>query len=389
MRKLFKSRFSLFVLVLALAMVVAACGGGSSTPQPPSTGGGDADADGPQPVVIRIMADFPPPPFNAAVAIEEFGEKLAEAIPGSELRSYFAGALYPTESEALEAMVAGNLEMIFGQYGKGAGFEPALSVVNAPGNWTTIGAMRHFPESETAKILADRMYERGIEILANAHLSFFLSIADTKGHVTHPSQLAGRSVRSMDPIVGNAVLSAWGANPITMAFGEVPSALETGALDAIGTSVGGWTTVREQTPYFSVLGVGGLTTDLYYIGVSRVWWDQLNEATQNVIRELVAELAQRSDEITYCDDVKAQVNFGTDDPSQPGLYILKEEEKQAFRDAMGTAGIDALKRELPAEFHDLVDLAAQEGREFSERYPEGSDSLEQTDCEAIWEQYNR
>ena len=54
-----------------------------------------------QPVVIRLVADHTPPPHPAALAQVQFAKRVAEVIPGSEVRLYHAGALY-TIPEALE-----------------------------------------------------------------------------------------------------------------------------------------------------------------------------------------------------------------------------------------------------------------------------------------------
>jgi TRAP-type C4-dicarboxylate transport system substrate-binding protein len=74
-------------------------------------------ADTLKPVTIRIASDFSPAPHPAGISLEFFKERLKEAIPGSELRIFTAGALYKVP-EAVEAMTDGNLEMTWGQFGK-------------------------------------------------------------------------------------------------------------------------------------------------------------------------------------------------------------------------------------------------------------------------------
>ena len=73
----------------------------------------------------------------------------------------------------------------------------------------------------------------------------------------------------------NPVLEAWKANPVVMAFGEVPTALESGVIDGLMTSIGGWLGVREQSPYYTTGGAGVFTGDYYMISASRRWWDRL------------------------------------------------------------------------------------------------------------------
>ena len=61
--------------------------------------------DAPKKVVLRFASDFTPPPHPAGMAMKHFAEQLPKAIPGSEARLYYAGALY-TIPEAFEAMRA-------------------------------------------------------------------------------------------------------------------------------------------------------------------------------------------------------------------------------------------------------------------------------------------
>ena len=68
----------------------------------------------PKPVTIRIASDHGAPPHPAGLAEELFKERLAELIPGSEVRTFPQSALYKVP-EAVEAMTEGNLEMTWGQ----------------------------------------------------------------------------------------------------------------------------------------------------------------------------------------------------------------------------------------------------------------------------------
>ena len=79
-----------------------------------------------------------------------------------------------------------------------------------------------------------------------------------------PADFKGLKVRSMGP-AENALLGGLGANPTTMAFGDVPSALQTGVIDGLLTSLGGFNATKEQAPYFSVAGINGIVGDYYFI----------------------------------------------------------------------------------------------------------------------------
>ena len=84
-----------------------------------------------KPVTIRFTSDLTGPPHPAAIAKEFFKETIEKRIPGSKVRTYFAGALYNIP-EAVEAMTEGNLEMAWGQFGKSAQIDPFMNVVVGP-----------------------------------------------------------------------------------------------------------------------------------------------------------------------------------------------------------------------------------------------------------------
>lgn len=99
-------------------------------------------------VTIRITSDTGGPPHPAAMTMEVFKQKVEEAIPGAEVRTFFSSALYKNP-EAVEAMTEGNLEMAWGQFGKTAQVDPYMSVVVGPMLLTTVGAVNALDEFET------------------------------------------------------------------------------------------------------------------------------------------------------------------------------------------------------------------------------------------------
>src|SRR5688572_19835727 len=212
-------------LALTLAIAIAA---GTTTPV--------AAQDKPQKVVLRFAADFPPPPHPAGLAMKYFAERLPQVIPGSEARLYYAGALY-TIPEAFEAMRQGNLEMTWMQVGKAAPVEPWVMSIVGPGVLTTVGAVDSLEKTKTYQMLVDRLEKRqAIKVFGAGHMSFGMGVGG-KRRYAKPEDFAGKKVRSMGP-AENPVLESWRANPVVMAFGEVPTAIESGVIDGLMTSIG-------------------------------------------------------------------------------------------------------------------------------------------------------
>jgi len=127
-----------------------------------------------KPVTIRFTSDLTGPPHPAAIAKEFFKETIEKRIPGSKVRTYFAGALYNIP-EAVEAMTEGNLEMAWGQFGKSAQIDPFMNVVVGPMMMSTPGAMNQLDNFETVKMLKARMAKvHDVKIFATAHLSMYM-----------------------------------------------------------------------------------------------------------------------------------------------------------------------------------------------------------------------
>jgi len=334
--------------------------------------------DKPKRVVLRFAADFTPPPHPGGMAMAYFAERLPQVIPGSEARIYYAGALYSIP-EAFEAMRQGNLEMAWMQMGKAAPVDPWMMTVVGPGNMTTVGAVDQLEKTKTYQMLVDRLAKnQNIKVFGAGQMSFGMGIGGKKRYLS-PADYAGRKLRSMGP-VENASLGAWKANPVVMSFGEVPTALESGVIDGLMTSIGGWNSVREQAPFYTTGGAGVFTGDYYIVSASKRWWDRLPPPTQKAIESLVAETLKVQKEYNWCVDKLTYDKYGTKDPSKPGVYWLSPQEASAMTSAVGDASTQYVKTKVPPEAKPWVDTFAKESRELSKQNPVGSSWIEKIDC---------
>ena len=332
----------------------------------------------PQKVVLRFASDFPPPPHPAGLAMRYFADRLPQVIPGSEARLYYAGALY-TVPEAFEAMRQGNLEMTWMQVGKAAPVDPWMMSLVGPGILTTVGAVDNLETTKTYKMLVERLEKNQlIRVFGVGHMSFGMGIGGKK-RFAKPEDFVGRKVRSMGP-VENASLEAWKANPVVMGFGEVPNAMESGVIDGLMTSLGGWNSMREQAPFYTMGGAGAFVGDYYMVSASRRWWDRLSPPTQGALQKLVVETVQVQKEYNWCFDKMAYDKYGTKDPSKPGVYWLTPPEVSAMVSAMGDAPTRYVKSKTPAAASQWVDTFVKEGRELSKQHPAGSSWIEKVDC---------
>jgi len=356
----------------AAAVFVAALAATLGAPQPAQA------QDQPKRVILRFAADFPPPPHPAGLAMKYLADRLPQVIPGSEARLYYAGALY-TVPEAFEAMRQGNLEMTWMQVGKAAPVDPYMMTLVGPGVLTTVGAVDSLEKTKTFQFLVDRLEKKQlIKVFGVGHMSFGMGVGGKKRYVK-PEDFNGKKVRSMGP-VENASLEAWKASPVVMGFGEVPNAMESGVIDGLMTSLGGWNSMREQAPYYTMGGAGTFVGDYYMVSASRRWWDRLSPATRNALDGLIKETIQVQKEFNWCFDKMAYEKYGTKDPSKPGVYWMNAQEVSAMVNAMGDATSRYVKSKTPAEAGPWIDTFVKEGRALSQQHPAGSSWIEKVDC---------
>ena len=209
-----KQRLSINVAAAALACVVAAvC-------VPP------AGAQAPKPVVLRFVADFTRAAASGGHGDEVLRRAPAAGDPGQRGAPLLLGrALH--DPEAFEAMRQGNLEMTWMQMGKAAPVDPLMMSVVGPGVLTTVGAVDNFEKTKTYQTLVERLQKKqAIKVFGAAHMSFGMGVGGKKRYLK-PEDFTGRKVRSMGP-AENPVLESWKANPVVMAFGEVPTAMRVG-----------------------------------------------------------------------------------------------------------------------------------------------------------------
>jgi TRAP-type C4-dicarboxylate transport system substrate-binding protein len=337
-----------------------------------------AAQDAPKKVVMRFASDFPPAPHPAGLAMRHFADRLPQVIPGSEARLYPAGALY-TIPEAFEAMRQGNLEMTWMQMGKAGSVDPWLMAVVGPGILTTVGAVDNLEKTKTYQMLVDRLQKNQlIRVFGAGHMSFGMGVGGKKRYL-NAEDFTGRKVRSMGP-AENPVLESWKANPVVMAFGEVPTALESGVIDGLMTSIGGWLGVRQQAPFYTTGGAGVFTGDYYMVSASRRWWDRLTPATQGAVSKLVAETIQLQKELNWCVDKMTYEKYGTKDPSKPGVYWMTPQEVAQLTGALGDGPANWVKSKTPEAARKWVDTFREEGRQLSQQNPAGSSWIEKLDC---------
>jgi TRAP-type transport system periplasmic protein len=160
---------------------------------------------------------------------ESFGNALGADL---EFKSHHGGTLFKQGTEAV-AIQRGNLDMANIAPFDVVNQVPAFSILTIPYVIRDVAHLRRLWSSDVGAELNKMLEEKmGLKILANPYIGTRHLSLKPKKKIMKPADLAGIKLR-MPPGEGwQFVGTALGANPTPLAFTEVYTALQTGAIDA-------------------------------------------------------------------------------------------------------------------------------------------------------------
>ncbi len=179
-------------------------------------------------VVITYSDTVPENDIRTQILRKEFGACLGDEF---EFKDYHGATLFKQGTE-LTAMQRGNLDMadlaIYDLYNQ----VPSTSILGTAYLFRSYDHMRKVWDSGILKdLLAEIQDKAGVKVLSNPYIG--TRELDLKGDkkIMTPADLAGVKLRMPGGEGWQFVGTALGANPTPMAFTEVYTALQTGAID--------------------------------------------------------------------------------------------------------------------------------------------------------------
>ena len=339
-------RLKSFLCVLsacALVMSLSGCGGDSSTQS------GDE--------VVWIMAHTVTEDIALHKAFVQVAENIKEATDGKFVIEIYPNSLMGGNREVLEGMQFDTFQMTMPNVGMLGGYSDQISVLELP---YLIEDVTNFEDadavynSDILQPIYDDLADAGFLWLGswyqgNRHLT------TTKTPVHTPADMKGLKIRTMESQYHMAHFNALGANAIPLAFSEVFTALQQGAIDG------------QENPYcniytqaiYEVQGYIIETAhifDIIPVLVSKAAYDKLPEEYQQLLSEEIDNMTMEQWQMAMDDD-----NACKDKIIETGkceIIELTTEERQAFRDAAQPV-YDDYTAEHGSELLDAI-LAAQE-----------------------------
>ena len=210
-----------------------------------------------------------------------------EAELGSRARVevHHSGTLYDQRGQ-VQALQLGAIQFISPVTGVYAATAPKLAVLGLPYLLPTARAVQTVVEDESlSNALFSDLRAKGLEPVA-----FWLNGPRDVGRrgtpILKPSDMRGLKIR-VPP--GPGYIEAFrelGANVVTIDWGEVPTAMAQGVIDAVEPVANAWLSSRLYEIANQITRVG-YVLDFYVVSTNKPWWDRLPAASREAIRRVM------------------------------------------------------------------------------------------------------
>jgi TRAP-type C4-dicarboxylate transport system substrate-binding protein len=240
-------------------------------------------------ITLRLSTPATPTDQRSVGLAEVFGPAVADF---ATYEPHYNATLFKQGTE-IEAIARGNLEMSITSAQELATILPEFSIFTA-------GYLHRDAAHQVAVFNSDIMDDMkaaveetlGIKLLSVMYLGRRHLNLRTEGKVMTPADLAGVNLRMPGTDAWQFLGKALGANPLPMAFTEVYTALQTGAIDGQDNPL----PTDKDSKFYEVTKQIVLTShlvDLNYVAFSKAVWDELTPEQQEIVQKAADDASEQ------------------------------------------------------------------------------------------------
>ena len=245
---------------------------------------------------VLKATDTHPAGYPTVVAVENMGKKLEAQTNGRYKMQMFPGAVLGQEKETVEQTQIGALQINRISLGVIGPVVPDVDVFNMPFVFRDINHMRKVIDGPIGDELLAKVTASPARLVALGWMDGGARSLYTKKLVKTPADLKGVKVRMMGNPLFVDTMNAMGGNGISMAYGEVFSALQTGVIDGAENNPPSMFTSNHFTTGTKYYAQTNHLIIPELLVMSKVAWDKLTPADQALVKKLgrEAQLEQRA-----------------------------------------------------------------------------------------------
>ena len=240
--------------------------------------------------------DTHPAGYPTVVAVENMGKKLEAATQGRIKVQMFPGAVLGGEKEMIEQTQVGAIQLLRTSLGPVGPVVPEVNVFNMPFVFRSQDHMRAVIDGAIGDELLAKISASPAKLVAIGWMDGGSRSLYTKKPVRSPADLKGQKVRMMGNPLFVDTMNAMGGNGISMGYGEVFTALQTGVVDGAENNAPSFFTSNHYSTGAKFYTQTNHLIIPELLVVSKVTWDKLSKDDQALLKKFgrEAQLEQRA-----------------------------------------------------------------------------------------------
>jgi len=246
--------------------------------------------------MVLKATDVHPLGYPTVEAIVRMGAKLEKATGGRYAIQMFPSMQLGGEKEMIEQAQVGALQIARISVGPMGPIVDELNVFNMPFVFRDENHMRKVIDGPIGQEMLAKLTNSSARLVALGWMDAGTRNVYSDKPVTKPADLKGMKIRMMGNPIFVETMNAMGGNGIAMGFNELHQALQTGVVDgAENNEPTLFAQNHYQTPKGKVYSLTGHLIIPEIFVFSKVSWDKLSKADQDLIRKFSreAQLEQR------------------------------------------------------------------------------------------------
>jgi tripartite ATP-independent transporter DctP family solute receptor len=246
--------------------------------------------------MVMKAADVHPAGYPNVVAIENMGKKLEAATNGRIKFQMFPGSVLGGEKEMIEQTQVGAIQILRTSLGPLGPVVPEVNVFNMPFVFRNEAHMRAVIDGPIGQEMLDKISASPARMVALGWMDGGSRSLYTKKPVRKPEDLKGQKVRMMGNPLFVDTMNAMGGNGISMGYGEVFTALQTGIVDGAENNPPSYFTANHyQTGAKYYTQTNHLIIPEIFV-MSKITWDKLSKDDQALVKKFAreAQMEQRT-----------------------------------------------------------------------------------------------
>jgi len=343
--KVKKSLVFILCLVVAISLVLVGCGGKKEEPKKAEQ----------KKISIKMSVTTPSESSPWNVGAKKWAELVKQRTNGRVEITTFPNEQLSSgnQQKGIEQVAAGVTGASLHSTIIYSVIEPKLAVVSMPwimpNNAAVDKAMKGAPGEKVKELIR----AKGIEPLAFGE-NGFRHWTNSKRPLATPDDMKGLKIRVPGMKMYIALFKAMGADPTSMSFSEVFTALQQGTVDGQENpiSVIYTTKLNEVQKYMTICNY---SYDPIVLGVNKKLWDSIDKETQDIMKKAAVEAMELNVKLTREDEAKQ-----LDEMKKKGLQVnvLTPEQIKVFQASVTSV----YKEQEPIIGKALLDLFVAAGK---------------------------